>query len=62
MRIIIVIIIILIMTRWGRSSTGEQTSASGQSRCCGCMLIVEFYHFGMDTFGKPVPITHRMLL
>ena len=27
-------IIIIIMTRWGRSSTGGQTSASGQSRCC----------------------------
>ena len=53
---IIIRIIILIMTRWGRSSTGGQTSASGQSRCCSCMLIVEFHHFGMDTFGKPVLI------
>ena len=32
-------IIIIIMTRWGRSSTGGQTSASGQSRCCSCIVV-----------------------
>ena len=39
MIMMIIIMMIIMIIRWGRSSTRGQTSASGQSRCCSCMLI-----------------------